>query len=354
MLAAPSMAPGGWKQFGTRRIGRAVLMAVAILTLVGSLVYLGPYVAIAVLLLFGAAVPIYLGWKRPRQLAIAGLAVLLISAPIFSVIYANELRLPSPSASSNPASPYGNGGAVIQDAKVTPFDGAQGGTYNFSASIDPQYLPQREQARFLTLYISDCPGATGNRSPNCPSGYAFFELNHTFASNLSTASTVTFARSLPGADIWWWNLALAISNSSSPKNLTWVWLYTNGSYSGVEGPVSGDFLSTTELILPAAYEVIFIYPGLVFFIGILVYVLLKNRESARRARAPGSLPPSGGTAEPPSGTTEKTMPTPAGKQESACPNCGAVVYPNERACWKCGKSLVVPVAAANEPLASTK
>ena len=347
------MTSGTWKEFGTHPIGRAVLMAVAILTLVGSLFYLGPYVSIAVLLIFGAAVPIYLGWKRPRQLAIAAFAVLLISAPIFSVVYANELRVPSPAASSNPSLPYGNGGSVVQDAKVNPFVGAEGGKYNFTSTIYPQFLPGGESARFLDLYISDCPGATGNSSPSCPAGYAFYVLNQTLPANLTAPTEVSFVKSLPGSDVWWWDLALGISNATAPRDYTYVWLYIDGTYSGVQGPVSGDFLATTELILPAAYEVIFIYPGIVFYIGLLIYVLLKNREATRQGGSRSTLPPADSPASPPS--PAGTTPAPSGgPPERTCPNCGAVVYPNETSCWKCGKSLSAPVPATSRPLASSK
>ncbi|HEV2166547.1 MAG TPA: hypothetical protein VGS23_06195 [Thermoplasmata archaeon] len=346
------MPSGAWKDFGTRPLGRAVLMAVAILTLVGSLFYLGPYVSIAVLLVFGAALPIYLGWKRPRQLAIAAFAVLLISAPIFSVVYANELRVPSPAASSNPSLPYGHGGSVVQDAKVSPFVGPEGGQYNFTATLDPQYLPIGTHARFLDLYISDCPGATGNSSPSCPAGYALYVLNQTVSANLSAPSTVSFVKSLPGSDVWWWDLALAISNSSAPRNYTYLWLYVNGVYSGVQGPVSGDFLATTELILPAAYEVIFIYPGIVFYIGLLIYVLLKNREATRQAA--GRAPPSTEGSAPAPASSKGTEATASGPTERTCANCGAVVYPNESSCWKCGKSLSPPVPTASQPLTSSK
>ncbi|MCI4358109.1 MAG: zinc ribbon domain-containing protein [Thermoplasmata archaeon] len=347
------MGPGGWKQFGTRKEGRALLMALAISTLVASLFYLGPYVAIAVLLVFGAALPIYLGWKRPRQLAIAAFAVLLVSAPIFSAAYAGELRVPSPAASSNPAFPFGNGAPAVHDARVTPFDGNPGGVYNFSATVDPKNLPPSESARFLELFISDCPGATGNRSPSCPAGYAFYVLNHTFLQTPGAAVTVTYSQALPGTDVWWWNLALAISNASAPKAYTWVWLFVNGGYTGVQGPVSGNYLATTEFILPAAYEVIFIYPGIVFYIGLLIYVLLKNRE-ANRGRSRVALPPDLPTSGPVPPTSSATPRSPSGLAERTCPNCGAVVYPNESTCWKCGKSLAQNAPASAPPLESSK
>ncbi|HEV2230664.1 MAG TPA: hypothetical protein VGS18_00550, partial [Thermoplasmata archaeon] len=75
-------------------------MGLTLLALIGSMLYAGIYIAVLALLVFGLGLPIYAGWKRPRQLALAGLAVLLITAPVFSVLYADELRQPSPLASS--------------------------------------------------------------------------------------------------------------------------------------------------------------------------------------------------------------------------------------------------------------
>ncbi|NNN17715.1 MAG: zinc-ribbon domain-containing protein, partial [Thermoplasmata archaeon] len=36
--------------------------------------------------------------------------------------------------------------------------------------------------------------------------------------------------------------------------------------------------------------------------------------------------------------------------EASCPNCGAVVYPGEKVCWKCGTKLASP--AGGSPLPS--
>ncbi|MCI4349689.1 MAG: hypothetical protein L3J93_05685 [Thermoplasmata archaeon] len=323
------------RAFGTHRVGRTLLVALSILTLAGTLFYLGPLFAMFVFLLFGLALPIYLGWRIPRQLALAGVVALLLGAPVFSAAYAYELRQPSPWANSNPTAPDGHGGSVLQHAHVTPFTGTAGGNYTFTVDVEPQYLPVNTSAAYLLLFISDCPYATTNHSSACPASYRFYELNHSLGSPITATQTIPFFHNLPGADAWWWTMALVLHRANS-TNLSWVWLYTSMGYSGVQGPISGDFFSTFELILPVAYELSLLYPGLLFFVGLLIYVLLKNRERVRKAAkdlpGPGSL---GTLAAPP----KVSSPDVKGPVERSCPNCQAVVYPNETKCWKCGSEL---------------
>jgi hypothetical protein len=352
---ADAMALGGFRTFGTTWIGRIVLVAIGIFAVAGALFYLGFLVAILAMLVCGAFLPIYLGWKSTRQLALAGLIILLASAPVFSVAYASQLRVPSPTASSDPAAPYGNGNAVVQNATVTPYTGAAGGTYTFSAAIEPQNLPPRSTLHYMLLIVTDCPDATGNSSPSCPAGYPFYEQNHTFSANPPGPTTVSYQQRLPGTDVWWWTLDLAFNNSTS-KNLTQDWLYYQGSYSFVEGPVSGSLGQTFVYILPAAYEVILVYPGLVFFVALLIYAVLKRRQAARGASAPSAGAPGTPPGPPPTGPPGAPAATPsvAPANERRCPNCQAVVYPNETSCWKCGKSLAAPQPATAQPLPSGK
>lgn len=349
--------PTGIRTLGQKGWGRALLMGAGILATVGSLYYLqSVLIAIAAMLLFGLAVPIYLGWVGLRQLGLAGLVVLLIGAGLYGVLIAQELRTPAPTASSNPATPYGNGGSVLQGASVSPYTGASGGSYQFTVTLMPQFIPRNQTAIYLLLFVSDCPGATGNRSPDCGSGYPFFEQNRSFTSNPTAPETIVFNQTLSGTDIWWWTMELATRGPNStvqhPGNLTYDALYVNGSYAGVEGPVTGSFEGTVELILPAAYELYFLYLGLTFGVGWLVYAVLKNREAARRGlRGVGEPPPSGATAPapsvPPLEGAAVRQPAPAPKGERSCPNCQAIVYPNETTCWKCGSTL--PAASAPWP-----
>lgn len=328
-------------------------MGLTLLALIGSLLYAGIYIAVLALLVFGLGLPIYAGWKRPRQLALAGLAVLLITAPVFSVLYADELRQPSPLASSSSDPPYGNGGSVLQNAHVTPFTGAAGGTYTFTVEVVPQYLPMNTTVQWLTLYVTTCPGATGNASPNCPGPYPFYTFNHSFLVPPIADQNVTFAERLPGVNVWWWDVSAAQRDVKS-QNLTYDFLSSGGGFAGVEGPVTGDFFGTVTLLIPSIYFNVLIFPGLVFYAALLVYVLLKNREARRKAsRGP---PPISGDRAPPDDPS-RTAPTSQGSAaptstELSCPNCQAVVYPNETQCWKCGANLSKRPAEASKALPS--
>ncbi len=342
------------KTFVSRPLGRIILAVVATATLVGSFLYLGPLIAIPTLLFFGLAIPIYLGWKRPRQLAIMGLAVLLVAAPLGSLWEAQIIRAPSPTANSDPALPWGNGGSVLQGASVSPFAGDAGGGYNFSVAVHPEFVPANTSGLlWVVLFVTTCPGATGNSSPSCSSGYPFYTQNESLAPNLTAPFTASFVQTLPGANLWWFQFATAYRSGPS-HNVTWIFLDPANGYGAVQGPVSGDYFSTVGLIVPNFYLVMFLYPGVVFFIALLVYYVFKRREAARKARAgaapEGPIPPPGGEPAPPGATT---APARATAEERRCPNCQAVVYPNETSCWKCGASLTAP-AAETAPLPGGK
>ncbi|HEY6237588.1 MAG TPA: hypothetical protein VIZ68_00185, partial [Thermoplasmata archaeon] len=257
---------GGVKAFFATPLGRVTLAALATLTLIGSFLYLGPFLAIPTFLLFGLAVPIYMGWKKPRQLAAAGLVVLLIAAPIATLAETGSLRAPVPSASSSTGFPFGNGGPVLDQAVVNPFTGEQGGFYNFSVVVNPQFVPVNDSAPlWVVLFVSTCPGATGNASPICGAGYPFYQVNQTLPIGLSAPMAVNFTLALSGANLWWWQMGTAVHSPSNSTNLTWIFLEVSNGYGGVQGPVSGDFVSTFSIVLVPVYEAMFLYPGSVFF-----------------------------------------------------------------------------------------
>lgn len=343
------------KSFGAKPVGRLLLAGIATGTLIGSFLELSPFIAIPTFVFFGLAVPIYLGWKRPRQLAIMGLAVLLVAAPLASTFYADTIRQPSPTASSDNYAPYGAGGSVLQNAQVHPFTGAGGGTYNFSVEIYPQYVPANTSGLlWVELFVTTCVGATGNTSPYCPSPYPFYAPNATLPSNLSGPFTVYFNQVLPGPNIWWFQFATAY-RSGPQQNITWIFLDPSSGYGAVEGPVSGNYVSTVELVIPGIYQDMFFYPGAIFFLGLLIYFLFKRREAARQASggAGGGPPPSSPSPTDATGAPSAPTPGPAGGPPGApelrCPNCKAVVYPNETSCWKCGTALPKGGAAAPAP-----
>ena len=67
----------------------------------------------------------------------------IVAAPLGSVWEAQIVREPSPVGSSDNFAPYGNGGSVLQNAKVTPFTGAGGGM--------PRFLRRRFVAHGISL-----------------------------------------------------------------------------------------------------------------------------------------------------------------------------------------------------------
>lgn len=348
------------KSFGAKPVGRIVLAGLATATLVGSFLELGPLLAIVTLLFFGLAVPIYLGWKRPRELAIMGLAVLLVAGPIAGAFYAQEIRQPSPLASSDNYAPYGSGGPVLQNAQVHPFTGAGGGTFNFSVEVYPQYVPANTSGLlWVELFVTTCPGATGNSSPYCPSPYPFYSPNASLPTGQSAPFTVYFNQVLPGPNIWWFQFATAY-RSGPDQNLTWIFLDPANGYGAVQGPVSGSYDTTWELVVPTVYEELFLYSGAVFYLGLLIYFLFKRREAARQgASGPGPSPPSPVATMPAPPTAGAPTPAPGAPTapELHCPNCKAVVYANETSCWKCGTALPKGGAAppaADAPLAGGK
>lgn len=351
------------KNLVAKPVGRLLIAGLATATLVGSFLFLSPIISIPTFLFFGLAIPIYLGWKRPRQLAIMGLAVLLVAAPVGSLWEADLIRQPSPTAASDTYLPYGNGGAVLQNAQVHPFTGSGGGTYNFSVEVFPQYVPANTSGLlWVELFVTTCVGATGNSSPYCPSPYPFYSPNATLPSNLSAPFTVYFNQVLPGQNIWWFQFATAY-RSGPDQNITWIFLDPGNGYGAVEGPVSGDYTSTVEAVIPSLYQDMFFYPGAVFFIALLIYYVFKRREAARQGGG-GTAGPGPTAAGGPTGPTgpSSTAPAPpgsapvgaapAGAPEQHCPNCNAVVYANETSCWKCGTALTRP--SSDAPLAGGK
>ena len=338
---------GGVKAFFGRPVGKGLLAVVALLTLVGSFLYLGPLLAVPTFLLFALALPIYMGWKRIRDLAIVGLVVMLAAAPIASALDAQQIRVPSAAATSDPSAPYGNGVPVITNAQVTPFLGAVGGTYNFSFELNASALPANSSGLlWAALFISTCPGATGNSSPYCSAGYPFFEFNRTTLPNVTTPFLEVFNVTLNnGPQIWWWQASTGYEANHSAQQVVSVFLNVP-TYGSQEGPVTGPFSSTFEIVLVPILEALLLYTGTVFFFALLVYMYFRGRRQRRGA------PPAGGEPSPsaPAGTsgTPPAGPTPT---EMKCPNCQALVYPNETSCWKCGASLK---PAAAPPLSSGK
>ena len=258
----------------------------------------------------------------------------------------------APPASSDPSLPYGNGSSVITNAQVTPFLGDAGATYNFSFELDPAALPFNSSPGLLwaALYISSCPGATGNTSPYCSAGYPFLEFNDTALPNTSAPFLEQFNVTLgDGPQIWWWQASTGYEANHSASQVVSIFLYVP-TYGSQEGPVTGPFTSTFTLVLVPILEALLIYTGTVFFFALLVYMYFRGRRQ-RRGGPPLSTDPSAPEAPGTPGAPPTAPPSPT---EQKCPNCQALVYPNESSCWKCGASLTAKSTASSAPLASGK
>ena len=91
--------PGRLRSFVQTPAGRAALLGLGLAVVFGTF-YISVLVAIPGILIVGLWLPIYAGLKRPRYLAISGLAIMLLVAPLVTLTYTNELLVPVATASS--------------------------------------------------------------------------------------------------------------------------------------------------------------------------------------------------------------------------------------------------------------
>lgn len=345
-----SQPVGGLRGFVQKPLGKVLLIAFCALAVAGTFAYVSPLLAIPVFLFLGLALPILWGLKRPRYLALSGLVVIIVVAPVANAAFTNMILTPVGAASSDPNAPFGAGGSVLQNATVSPFSGDSGTNFTWTVTIDPSHLPAALnvtdwKANLLQLFISTCPGAINATESYCGSGYALTVLNHTFTANFTTPKQVVFNYTVGTVGIWSWQMGLRVENSTTHNN-TSILLMGDPTWNGIEGPVIGGFWTVYGALIADIYFSAFLYLGLPFYFLLLLYLFLKNRERRRldyQARAAGSIPPAG-TAPPeaPSGPPGEAAPTSAARplaSEATCPSCQAVVYPNETKCWKCGADL---------------
>jgi len=348
-----------------RPAGRSLWLALTIAVVGLGWAYASILLAIPAFLILGLALPIYWGIKRPRYLAIAGVVVIVLVAPIVGALYSQEILTPSPPAASSPSAPDGHGGSVLQNANVAPYQGSTSTNFTWTVTVYPQYFGNASLTPYqLHLYLSTCPGATSNNSVNCiGTSYLFKELNQTVPSNLSPAKnyTYTFHWTLGVLGIWDWQMSLELNNSSNVSNPAYVYLVGDPTYNALEGPVIGTFGDIFVSFLGDLYFYSAILLGLPYYFVLLLWMYLKQRERRRkeaRQRSAGPIPPTSsgtGPGPPPApltGAADKDAGPPPG--EAACPNCGAVVYPAEAKCWKCGAALPggssLGAAPASKPL----
>lgn len=365
---APVAPVGGIRRFVGTPVGRAAYIAFAILVTFAVYAYVSVIFAIPVLLIVGLALPVWLGAGRLRFVALLGIVVILIAAPLVSVVYTQEIMVPLAPASSPTDLPGGGGGALMQNASVHPYVGSLATNFTWNVTLVPQYIPKGNESPYqVTLYLSTCPGATGTGDPNCASGYPFYAINQSLPANLTAKTTLQFHFTFPDLGIWSWQMGAFLRNSSDPTghNVSFILLVGDPTYDGLEGPVVGNFASTWEQLLPTVYVDSLVYLGLPYYVILLIY-LWWTRHKARRGsavdRAPGPVPaegttetgttPGGGGA-PALGSGGPSTPVGASaprRIELPCPQCGAVVYPNETKCWKCGAPLTGGTPAPAAPL----
>jgi hypothetical protein len=355
------MQTGSLRGFVQRPVGRVLLLALAILVTFATYVELSTLLAIPVVLLVGLAVPIWLGIKRLRTLAIFGLVILLLVAPLITVVVTQDIRSPAPPASS-PVLP-GTSGSLMQNASVSPYLGSASTNFTWTVTVYPAFTPKNNSTPlWINLYISTCPGATSNSDPNCGTGYPFWVENHTFNDTLTAPTTVTFQFTMGSESIWTWQMGLYLLNLSAVPGtavfpFTYVLLTGDPVYNGLEGPVTGDFGSTYSQLVLTVYLNVLIYLGIPYFVILLVYTYITRRKTTRAdsmRRAAGPTPPdAGGSPGRPGNDSPGSVKPPAAaarRPEVNCPNCSAVVYPNETTCWKCGTAITN--APTNAPVST--
>ena len=335
--------PSGFRGFGTKPLGRVVLIAVAIVAVAFGTIYLSEIIGIAILLLFGLALPIYTGWKRPRGLAIAGAVILLLSAPIAAVLVTNQyFQAPGPASSFGSTADGEYGGAVLQNATTSPYSAAGGGLFHFQVTIEPKYLDRNATLLGVTLFVSTCPESTqANETTSvCAPPYPSHQTTQAFSATPAGATTVTLNASLDGPNIWWWTIWASWNYSNrSGAPVQYIFLNANNGYNDILGPVVGDFLGVFSLIVVPVYLAILVYPGIVFYVALLFYAWYKGREARRKAAEREEEEDAGATAAPTTASAKEGAPPAAKAEERHCPKCGAVVYASETQCWKCGTPL---------------
>jgi hypothetical protein len=350
-----------FRRFLSTRLGQVFLVALAALVVFVTYAFVLAVIAIPAFLLFGLAVPIWSGQKRPRFLAVLGLVVVLVVAPTATYVFTEGVRTPVGTADSGVGVPFSTGTALMQNATVSPYIGSADTNFTWTVTIVPKSVPPNNSTPVeLDLFISTCPGATGNNSPNCQQPYPFTLLTNTsLPPNATVPYNVTFHYRIGSDGIWDWQMGIYTKNRTTGTPYFQL-LIGDPTYNGIQGPIVGTFTTTYSELVATVYFQDLLFLGAPFFFVLLIYMLFKNRERRRKEalqRAMGPVPPSapaGGGPGAPSGAplpSSKTSPgapgvppaVPATVQEFNCPNCNAVVYAGEKSCWKCGAS--VPAAS---------
>lgn len=323
------------KAFAGTLPGYAVFLAIIVLVVAASLVYLGTIFGAITLLIFAFGVPVYLGWGRSlKHFLLIALVVSLLIPPISSVLLTNELVTPSPA--------YVSPDNVLQHAVVSPFQ-ATSGKFNFSVDVNHSSLPKNYRLTQVFLWVTNCPSDSNSTRGQC-GGNDFFQ-NLTYAltpseQNLTGTYPVSFLETLPGGQIfyfefWTWGINTT-TNSAYSSSCTGP--PGQGICGYAEGPVTGSYGTIYALVLVEVY-LLMAEIGILLVVAILFYRFLKGREKRRnemaRAQAEDRREGASPAVKPLKSSTSKTLEAGGNK----CPQCGAAVEPGEAFCWKCGKDL---------------
>lgn len=330
------------KAFAGTLPGYVVFLALIILVVAASLVYLGTIFGAITLLIFAFGIPVYLGWGRSlRHFLLIALVVSLLIPPISSVLLTNELVTPSPA--------YVSPDNALQNAVVSPFQ-ATSSAFNFSVEVNHTHLPRNYSLTEVFLWVTNCPSDSNSTRGQCGSNDFFQNLSYAVSSperNLTHSFPVSFVENLPKGQIfyfefWTWGVNTT-SNSAYSSSCTGP--PGQGICGYAEGPVTGIYGTIYALVLVEVY-LLMAEIGILLVVAILFYRFLKGREKRRNAMAKAQAEDQQAIATPVAKPL-KSVTTKGGDASSGtkCPQCGATVEPGEAFCWKCGKDLPPPPRA---------
>ena len=266
-----------FRRFLATTLGKVTLIVIAVLAVFASSAYVSVVVAIPAILLFGLALPIWAGLKRPRFLAVVGLVVVLAAAPIATVVFTQDILTPVGAVSSSSDFSVSNGSAVMQNATVKPFTGTTSTNFTWTVTIYPANVAKNNSTPvWLVLYISTCPGATGNGSLSCTRPYPLTILNRTLNPNATSPYVETFHDQIGSDGVWEWQMGLWTLNRTTHKPFFQL-LVGDPTYNGIEGPVIGGFETIYGELILSVYFQDFVFLGAPFYFVLLIYMLFKNR-----------------------------------------------------------------------------
>ena len=233
--------------------GRAALPAAAIIITFGTYVYISSLLAIPAILVFGLGVPIWAGLKRPRYLALSGLVVILVVAPLSTAVFVQEIRTPISPVSANSTTSFSGTGPLLAYAEVTPASGNSSTNFTWSAIVQPQYTPpDYGSPSGVELFVSSCSGALNSTTAGCPPGYSFHEFTQNFSAPLGRATSVNFHYKIGAVGEWSWQMAVLLPNGTAgalPNAISPFYLQGDGANNGLDGPLV--LPSTTTYGTPA-------------------------------------------------------------------------------------------------------